>query len=38
MADSRKKMHVSDGEVFYELLHENEYSDISRANTVVIVK
>jgi hypothetical protein len=29
MADLSKKMHVSDEEVFYELLPENEYRDIS---------
>jgi hypothetical protein len=29
MAGPSKKMHVSDKEVFYELLQENEYNDIS---------
>jgi hypothetical protein len=29
MAGPSKKMHVSDEEVFYELLRENEYSAIS---------
>jgi hypothetical protein len=28
MADPSKMMHVSDKEVFHELLQENEYSDI----------
>jgi hypothetical protein len=29
MAGPSKKMHVSDEEVFYELLQENEYTGIS---------
>jgi hypothetical protein len=31
MAGLSKKIRVSDEEVFYELLQENEYSDISES-------
>jgi hypothetical protein len=31
MTGPNQKMHVSDEEVFYELLRENEYSDTSES-------
>jgi hypothetical protein len=38
MAGPSKKMHVSDEDVFYKLLQENEYRIFQRVNAAVIVK